>query len=449
MSFRLSRSILSNQPTQRKTRGRWKDGQTPPRRRKYGTSHVPVFPTVDLITPLGSYTQAGSSSPTKSPSRYGDSSPSRYGDGSPTRYGDGSPTRYADGSPTRYSSPPRAMSFQFSPSPPPKRDHRRLQWEKWAKDIIPSLVPVFLELCRKSKNLRSIETQAGGCSCQPTVRKLPITIVSLAGMSPDSTPFLHSVDRPLGISSTSVCSCQPVALLLRSGYFASAPTRPTYAFDIHMLEFVRELHLRSPPNKTAWSAALEVFLSNQGFKIGGQDVIRRKLSTSLKWYTYLRAFVDGHVQNQISNALWQGPNDKESDDEEEDHDDRAEDAGWDDVEDEGLEYLVRRCPACFGENMSGEGGRCVSARLFLLSSDEGFQRYTRCHRVPRCLLHSEASKSRSWKDGRSPAHPPGLSFPDPSRTRRGGEAGRRRPTIATSEEPSPPDPCRRGRRRSP
>lgn len=135
-----------------------------------------------------------------------------------------------------------------------------------------------------------------------------------------------------------------------------------------MLEFVRELHLRSPPNKTAWAAALEAFLSKQGFLIGGKDNVRRKLAMCLKWYTYLHIAVEVRARKVISDALWedmgQGTNKAGEESSEKDgwrdaRKEKAEEEEWEDAEEDPLEHLARSCPACFGIDMKPGGDRSV------------------------------------------------------------------------------------------
>lgn len=151
MSFRLNRSILSKKSPTRDARSSWRDSSATQSRRAYGTSHLPIFPTIDVYTPSGAYTQASSTSPSRRPDV----------------------------------SPPREMEFWPSPPPPPTRDRRRVQWEKWTTEVIPQLVPMFLTLLRESNNLRKIVPQdVEGCSCPPTVRNFRITVVSFKGLLP-------------------------------------------------------------------------------------------------------------------------------------------------------------------------------------------------------------------------------------------------------------------------
>jgi hypothetical protein len=64
------------------------------------------------------------------------------------------------------------------------------------------------------------------------------------------------------------CACGPAALqLLSRGFFPCAPIAPTLAVNIKMLEFVRELFVRMPPNKTAWCDTLEAFLGKRAYKL--------------------------------------------------------------------------------------------------------------------------------------------------------------------------------------
>jgi len=55
-------------------------------------------------------------------------------------------------------------------------------------------------------------------------------------------------------------------LLLR-GLFPCAPTFPSLAVDINMLQFVKELFARMPPKNTAWSNTLEAFLVARKYKL--------------------------------------------------------------------------------------------------------------------------------------------------------------------------------------
>lgn len=124
------------------------------------------------------------------------------------------------------------------------------------------------------------------------------------------------------------------------GYLVYAPIRPTYAFDVQMLDFMRLLHQRTAPNKSAWSTSLEVFLKARGHTIRGKDVIRRKLTTSLKWFIYLLAETERVIRKAITNP---SSTTLEDDGDEFWRDEDPEDGL------EGLDYLAWRCPLCFGD----------------------------------------------------------------------------------------------------
>ncbi|KAF6747086.1 hypothetical protein DFP72DRAFT_992656 [Ephemerocybe angulata] len=225
------------------------------------------------------------------------------------------------------------MASIRQPTPPQvRRDYRQAQWLRWTKDVIPQLVLIFLSVLRQSEDLRMIPRDPSSCNCPGTTRKLRITLVSLQG-----------------IYTTSVCSCAPAELLLRIGYLPSAPLRPSYAFDVEMLDLVRELHLRSPPNKTAWSSTIEVFLSARGYIINGQDVIQRKFTTALRWFTYLRIETDLVIKRAAKNPVRREVAFVEEP--EEDLEGEWED---DDQADDMLAYLRECCACCFGGDLTGE-----------------------------------------------------------------------------------------------
>ena len=109
-----------------------------------------------------------------------------------------------------------------------------------------------------------------------------------------------------------------------------------------MLEFARELYVRSPPNRSAWSTAWEAFLRGRGYKFSGEDVIRRKFTNALRYYCLLQTETGLHVRKcelmlrAIAAAQVEDPNITEQDD-------------W--VDEDVLadaDYLPTACPLCFG-----------------------------------------------------------------------------------------------------
>jgi hypothetical protein len=106
-----------------------------------------------------------------------------------------------------------------------------------------------------------------------------------------------------------------------------------------MLEFMRELHVRSAPNRTAWAAALESVYSNQGLLSPDRDIIRRRLSKAGQYYSLLRARVDLFVRQVLVHANLMADTDGTPDME----------GDW---VDEGApfgaeDYLKHCCPTCF------------------------------------------------------------------------------------------------------
>ncbi len=51
------------------------------------------------------------------------------------------------------------------------------------------------------------------------------------------------------------------------GLFPCAPSFPTLAVDLQMLDFVQELFVNAAPNLTAWCNTLESFLNSRKFKL--------------------------------------------------------------------------------------------------------------------------------------------------------------------------------------
>lgn len=70
------------------------------------------------------------------------------------------------------------------------------------------------------------------------------------------------------IETMILCTCtEPALQLLSSGLFPCAPSLPTLAVDLQMLDFVRELFVNTAPNLTAWCDTLEGFLDSRKFKL--------------------------------------------------------------------------------------------------------------------------------------------------------------------------------------
>jgi hypothetical protein len=59
----------------------------------------------------------------------------------------------------------------------------------------------------------------------------------------------------------------PALQLLNMGLFPYAPTMPSLAVDLNMLDLVGEYFVQAAPNTTAWCATLEAFLGDRKYKL--------------------------------------------------------------------------------------------------------------------------------------------------------------------------------------
>jgi CxC1 like cysteine cluster associated with KDZ transposases len=70
------------------------------------------------------------------------------------------------------------------------------------------------------------------------------------------------------IESISLCTCtEPAGQLIARGLFPCAPSLPSLAVDLQMLDFAQSLFMNAAPNTTAWCETLEGFLSSRRFKL--------------------------------------------------------------------------------------------------------------------------------------------------------------------------------------
>ncbi|KAJ7765044.1 hypothetical protein DFH07DRAFT_955881 [Mycena maculata] len=128
------------------------------------------------------------------------------------------------------------------------------QWRRWSTDVIPQLVPIFIELMHATKCLRDTSElllEAAPCTC--TKRALYVAIVRM-----------NAIEH----TRLSICPCSPApSQLLRAGLFACSPLRPSLAVDLQVLDFAMRLFVNVPPNNTAFCNTLEGFLSSRGYKL--------------------------------------------------------------------------------------------------------------------------------------------------------------------------------------
>ncbi|KAH6889568.1 hypothetical protein BKA70DRAFT_1120837 [Coprinopsis sp. MPI-PUGE-AT-0042] len=320
----------------------WRRVKSKKSRSIYGTG-IKIFPRVDVITPVGSFTQG----------REANSSTAASSDPVPDE--------------------PSVSTSNINITPKESQekekvmDKRTRQITSWIEKTIPALVQPFLDLLHASNNLRSIDRSHVRCRCSRASPRVRVLCVEFGSM------YMRNI-----------CSCSITSNLINVGFFPSTPIRPTVTFDIKMLSFMHELHVRCSPNISGWSSALETFLQGLGFSLASTDSLRRKIATSLRWYRFLLATKDlliGHFI-KLANAVDSSNVTVESDSEVEDHGpgvhyDGASSGCGEEWQDEGAdnplpapdEYLQEACPLCFG------GDSCFNPALVadvIVSLDANF-----------------------------------------------------------------------------
>ncbi|KAG6818511.1 hypothetical protein H0H93_004399, partial [Arthromyces matolae] len=227
----------------------------------------------------------------------------------------------------------------FSPSRHEHEEERRThgqkkqnQWIRWTTVVLPTLVKPYLTLLRKTDSLRVPVTSErnASCGCGSTKRKIEVKALY----------FDH-------IDSITVCSCQAAVELVSQGLFPCAPLRPSLAVDLGVLDFVRELFLRSAPNNTAWCEALEAFLASRKYLLESPDSLRRRFSNAFHWYEKLNHLKSQHLQEAImqSRTIVSAELRKSSAEPEPD----ASNARGNDTS-RPSDYLRAKCPLCFGSS---------------------------------------------------------------------------------------------------
>ncbi|KAJ8474454.1 hypothetical protein ONZ45_g15948 [Pleurotus djamor] len=169
----------------------------------------------------------------------------------------------------RYPADTMAASQAALVSFPLMSRHRRRkekQWQVWVGDILPSLLPTYFKLLATTKSLQAepVLSEPTPCSCEGRIRDLSIVIVR----------FTASTTRALSM----------LAMV------------PTLAVDLRVLSFVSKLFVHLPPNHTAWCQAVESFLSSQGYKLAGEDPLRRRFSNALNFYNHLENLAQQHIE---------------------------------------------------------------------------------------------------------------------------------------------------------
>ncbi|KAF4586576.1 hypothetical protein EYR40_010588 [Pleurotus pulmonarius] len=151
------------------------------------------------------------------------------------------------------------------------------QWKTWTTKVLPQLHAVYLNLLFRTESLRKEppEIPHRDCTCDNArQRKLTVTVVKFT----EITKLILTM-RPCRLAAEQ---------LVEGGLFPCAPTHPTLAVDIHVLEFVTRLFVHLPPNNTVWCAALESFLGFLGYSLAGKDPLRRRFGNTLQFYSCLK-----------------------------------------------------------------------------------------------------------------------------------------------------------------
>ncbi|KAH6888337.1 hypothetical protein BKA70DRAFT_1442986 [Coprinopsis sp. MPI-PUGE-AT-0042] len=307
----------------------------------YGTG-IKIFPRIDIITPLGAFAQQIDPPPSSS-----------------------QPAGSIE---------PSVVSSHHMATQTTAPNRRTLQLQAWVEKTVPSLVQPFMDLLANSNSLRHIDRVGPFCECGPHARMVDVTCIEFCS--------LHI---------QSVCGCALAQNLLSAGYFPSSPVQPTFAVDLRMLSFMHELHVRSSPNITAWSSALEEFLSTQGFATSSTDRLRRKVAACLRWYRFLLAtkdiLVDKFVQLALS-PVHDLDNQHSATSQADDADDGNEAGKGDEGEDEDEDwvdedgpsdlrtsaYLQRCCALCFGGDVCHEPNLLTDV---IVALDANFQQKRR------------------------------------------------------------------------
>ncbi|PPR00336.1 hypothetical protein CVT26_009746, partial [Gymnopilus dilepis] len=236
------------------------------------------------------------------------------------------------------------------------RKKKEKQWRRWSEDVIPSMIKPYFALLEETKSLRDLEAARLRKLCNGCDDKARLEV---------SCIYFEKIEKII------LCTCKPVALqLLSLGLFPCAPSRPTLAVDLNMLEFVRGLFLNSAPNTTAWAETLEGFLSARNFKLKTRDTLRKRFGNALQWYAVLQDEKRLQVQdfiNLVRNT--EVPTSDSPADEEKEPGQTEKHVEEGKEGDKGLDrpsdYLRERCPACFGGKNWHEPGESVDVIVCL------------------------------------------------------------------------------------
>ncbi len=153
-----------------------------------------------------------------------------------------------------------------------RRSKLERRWQKWSEEVIPMLLKPYICLLRKTDSLRNLadiqSTAVLGCTGCSLGRTLEVSCVFFQSKCYILVEFWRKINIWLEIEKLVLCTCtEPTLQLLSRGLFPCAPSLPTLAVDLNMLDFVHELFVNSAPNITAWCETLEGFLNDRQFKL--------------------------------------------------------------------------------------------------------------------------------------------------------------------------------------
>ncbi|KAH9828839.1 uncharacterized protein C8Q71DRAFT_859379 [Rhodofomes roseus] len=238
-----------------------------------------------------------------------------------------------------------------------ERAKKARQVQRWAHEVLPSLLRPYLHLLRESESLKNrLRPTEPVCTCGGlAARSLSISCVFF--------------DR-LEVLDLKICSCLPAPIqLLSRGLFPCAPQVPTLAVDIPLLQFTRALFVRVPPNTTSFCDTLEAFLESHHYKLRTRESLRRRFGNALLWYSNLVNNVHQFVQRRINQSADTFVCAETEENVERSSGDRSAGSADDDVRERASastnsdersaeehqsrargasRYLRQRCPLCFG-----------------------------------------------------------------------------------------------------
>ncbi|KAF8870464.1 hypothetical protein CPB84DRAFT_1855562 [Gymnopilus junonius] len=217
------------------------------------------------------------------------------------------------------------------------------QWKKWSEEVIPAMIEPYLSLLEETDALRDLTAARNRKLCAGCVEGSTLQV---------SCIYFDKIEK------VNLCTCsEPALQLLSLGLFPCAPSRPTLAVDLNMLDLVRGLFLNSAPNVTAWCETLEGFLSARKFKLTTRDTLRKRFGNALQWYATLEDSKNQWMHKVINNVQKENRTVTDTIQDQarpgtqaeatEPSTPVADDANTPPL-DRPSEYLRERCPVCFG-----------------------------------------------------------------------------------------------------